>query len=200
MLTFDPIKHEYRDIDGRVVPSVTQILAPLNNFDAVHPDVLAAAQQFGTAVHRACELYDLGTLNIASLDPALLPYLDAWRRFKKDHSTVWHKVEYRLHHQAMGYAGTPDRLGEVEGDMAVVDIKTGTALMPSVGPQLAAYAHAYSRDARAIKRYAVRLHEGGYEVQWYTDPLDWTTFASLLTLRTFCARHNITPNYRSQQQ
>ena len=45
MLTFDPVKHEYRDGD-RVIPSVTQILAPLSDFSFVDADVLSAAQEF----------------------------------------------------------------------------------------------------------------------------------------------------------
>ena len=50
MLTFDAEKHEYR-WNGQLVPGVTSILEPLTDFSFVPPDVLRAAQDFGTAVH-----------------------------------------------------------------------------------------------------------------------------------------------------
>jgi hypothetical protein len=200
MLTFDPIKHEYRD-GTRVVPSVTQILAPLSNFDFVDPGVLRAAQNFGSAVHLACELWDLGTLNRDALDPALEPYLQGWVTFCREHACDWTGtgagIELRVHNQAMGYAGTLDRVGQVDSELAMVDIKSGSRLFPSTGPQTAAYAHAHMPAiARSIKRYAVRLFPGGYELKHYADPLDWPTFCSLLTLGDFCNRHRITLNFK----
>lgn len=194
-LTFDADKHEYR-FAGKVIPSVTQILAPLSNFGAVHPDVLAAAQQFGTAVHLACELDDLGQLDLAALDPALVPYLEGWRAFCADYAVKWDAIESRIFHAPMGYAGTLDRAGLVKGKQAIVDIKSGATLMPSVGPQLAAYAQAYSPIGRAMDRYAVRLFPNGYEVKQYFSPTDWPVFASLITLRSFCASQRITLNFK----
>ncbi len=198
MLTFDPVKHEYRDGD-RVIPSVTQILAPLSDFSFVDADVLSAAQEFGTAVHRACELYDLQQLDIDALDPELRPYLDGWIKFCHDHSCQWVAIEKRVYCETMGYAGTLDRVGFVGLDSAVVDIKSGSAMFPSVGPQLAAYAHAYSAIARSMKRYAVRLFPGSYELKQYTSPTDLSVFMSLITLRSFCERHSITLNFKEKQ-
>lgn len=196
MLTFDPVKHEYRD-GARVIPSVTQILQPLSNFDFVDPDVLAAAQAFGTAVHMACELDDNGTLDEAALDPELLPYLQGWRKFVAEHNCRWEAIELRVYHQDMGYAGTLDRVGYVDGDRGLLDIKSGTRLFPSTGPQTAAYAQAYAPlSARSFKRFAVRLFPDGYELKQYSSPTDWATFASLITLQTFCKHHSITLNFK----
>lgn len=196
MLTFDPVKHEYRD-GRRLIPSVTKILEPLSNFDFVAPDVLSAAQAFGTAVHAACELWDLGTLDRDALDPALEPYLQGWINFCTDHDCKWHAIEQRVYNEQMGYAGTLDRAGDVDGFQSIVDIKSGSTLFPSTGPQTAAYAQAYLPIAHSrLKRFAVRLYQNGYELKAYTDPRDWPTFASLLTLRSFCQRHSITPNFK----
>lgn len=198
MLTFDAAKHEYRD-GGKVIPSVTQILQPLSNFDFVDPDVLAAAQDFGTAVHLACELDDNGTLDESALDPELLPYLLGWRKFMTEHHCKWEATELKVYHHAMGYAGTLDRVGLVDGDRSMVDIKSGTRLFPSTGPQTAAYAQAYAPlSARSFKRYAVRLFPNGYELKQYTSPTDWATFASLITLQTFCSQHAITLNFKER--
>lgn len=193
-LTFDADTHTYR-FDGVVVPGVTTILKPLTDFSAVPPHVLDAASAFGTAVHLACELDDVGTLDEDQLDPALAPYLDAWRKFSAEHAVQWDQIEQRVYHPTMRYAGTLDRFGRVDGDLTVVDIKSSVQLYPSVGPQLAAYANALMHPY--AKRMAVQLKaDGTYVAKPYTDPSDWPMFASLLTVRTWCARHSITPNFK----
>jgi hypothetical protein len=195
MLTFDAATHTYR-YGGQVVPSVTQILAPLSDFRFVAPEVLDAARDFGTAVHLACELSDRGQLDEDALDPALLPYLQQWRRFCREHMCEWLHIEKPVYHPTMRYAGTLDRAGLVDGDRCVLDIKSGSALYPSVGPQLAAYARALNPvEGQALRRYGLRLHPDGYELKAYTSPGDWPVFASLVTLRGFCAEHRITPHF-----
>lgn len=194
--TFDEASHTYH-FGGQVVPGVTSILKPLTNYDSVPASVLDAASQFGKAVHRACELDDLGTLDEASLDPALAPYLAAWRKFSAEHSVQWDVIETPMYHQVMRYAGTADRIGKVRGLSAVVDIKTTYELMPTNGPQLAAYARLHDPAlGNLIDRIGVQLKgDGTYVAKTYKDPTDWPVFASLLTLRTWCKQHNITPNF-----
>ncbi|MDB5975199.1 MAG: hypothetical protein JWR07_1959 [Nevskia sp.] len=195
-LTFDELSHTYT-FEGRTVPSVTQLLAPLSNLQMVDPAVLRAAADFGTAVHKACELDDLGELDEESLDPALGPYLSAWRKFSAEHAVKWTLIEGRMHNQAMGYAGTVDRYGAVRGDDAVVDLKSSAILYPTVGPQLAAYAKAIPGTTLLTKRIGVLLKpDGNYQAKTYASPMDWAVFASLITLRTFCSTHAITPNFK----
>lgn len=197
MLTFDSESHTYR-YGGKVVPSVTQILRPMMDLDHVDADLLRRASAFGTAVHRACELDDLCQLDESALDPNLMPYLAGWRKFCREHGCGWEWIESPVYHPTMRYAGTLDRYGLVDGFRSVVDIKSGTALYPSVGPQLAAYAHAHAQVisqpamAGVYRRYAVRLYPDGYELKQYTDPTDWAAFASLVTLRQFCGKHRLT--------
>lgn len=193
-LTFDAATHTYR-YNGQVVPGVTTVLQPLSNFDAVPPQVLQAASDFGTAVHLACELDDLGELDIERLDESLVPYLKAWRKFSAEHNVGWEKIEHQVYHGTMRFAGTLDRFGLVNGRRTVVDIKSSVQLYPSVGPQLAAYANALTEPF--ADRMAVQLKaDGTYVAKTYTEPSDWPVFCSLLTLRTWCARHRITPNFK----
>lgn len=192
---FDARTHRYR-LGLRWVPSVTQILAPLCDFRGVPVPVLRAAAAFGTAVHRACELDDLGRLDEARLDAALAPYLHAWRSFCREHRARWRLVEAPLYHASMGYCGTVDRYGLLGDEEVVVDLKTTSRLYPSVGPQLAAYHNAIERCSPHTRRLAVRLQASGrYEVREYCSAQDWAVFASLLTLRTFCQQHGVTPNF-----
>lgn len=191
-LTFDDATHTYR-FDGQVVPGVTSILAPLTGYGSVPARVLEAAAEFGKAVHKTCELDDLGELYEAALDPALAPYLNAWRQFSADHSVEWEQIERPVYHSTLRYAGTPDRYGLVKGRFAVVDIKSTAELYPAVGPQLAAYANALCLPHS--ERIAVQLKaDGTYVAKTYGDPTDFAVFASLLTLRNWCKRYSITPN------
>lgn len=193
-LTFDEASHTYR-FNGNVVPGVTSILSPLTDFSRVPPHVLEAASNFGKAVHLACELDDLRTLDEHQLDPALVPYLEGWRKFSQDYAVEWESIEQPIYHSTMNYAGTPDRFGMVKGEFTVVDIKSTAQLYPSVGPQLSAYANAEGHPF--AKRLAVQLKaDGTYVAKPYTDPTDWPVFASLLTLRNWCARNSITPNFK----
>lgn len=195
-LTFDESLHEYR-FNGEVVPGVTTILKPLTNFDMVPPHVLQAASEFGTAVHKACELDDLGELDEEQLDPALRPYLSAWRKFSEEHSVKWVHIEKQVHNKTLGYAGTLDRYGHVDGMSTLLDIKSSIELYQSVGPQLAAYDKALGEPV--IHRIAVQLKaDGTYVAKTYTDPSDWPVFCSLLTLRNWCARYSITPNLQGK--
>lgn len=195
--TFDEESHTYR-YDGIVVPGVTSILKPLTSYDSVPAAVLDAASQFGKAVHRACELDDLGVLDESTLDDALLPYLMAWRKFSEDFSVQWEVIESPMYHMTMRYAGTADRIGKVRRLSAVVDIKTTYELMPTNGPQLAAYARLHDPAlGNLLDRMAVQLKaDGTYVAKAYKDPTDWPMFASLLTLRTWCKQHSITPNFK----
>lgn len=193
-LAFDEATHTYT-YRGKVVPSVTQILAPLSNLDMVPSITLAAASAFGTATHLACELDDLGELDEGSLDPGLKPVLHAWRKFSQEHGVRWIGIEQRVYHPTLRYAGTLDRCGWVDGEMAIVDIKTSTSLYPVMGLQLAAYAQAEMKPT--AKRYVVQLKtDGTYVLQPYTDPNDWPTFASLVTLRNWCVQHHVTPRFK----
>lgn len=196
MLTFDEANHRYT-WNGAPVPGVTSVLAPLTDLGMVDRDLLQRASEFGKAVHLACELDDRKQLDIDNLDPALVPYLEAWRQFSSDLSVQWTGIEQRVYHSKLRYAGTLDRKGLVNGRRAIVDIKTSTSLYASVGPQLAAYARADDEiNAATTQRIAVQLKgDGKYHAKEYTDATDWPVFASLLTLRTWCARHEITPRF-----
>jgi hypothetical protein len=195
-MTFDAESHTYR-FNGQLVPGVTTILKAITDFSAVPPQVLAAAADFGTAVHLACELDDLGQLDESTLDAALVPYLAAWRKFSADYAVQWQLIESPVYHPVLRYAGTLDRFGLVRGMNTVLDIKSSAQLYPSVGPQLAAYEKALPPEFTAVKRMAVQLKaDGTYHTQEYSDPTDWPLFCSLLTVRTWCARHSITPQLK----
>lgn len=194
-LTFDAETHVYR-FKGEVVPSVTGILKPLQDFSSVPVSVLEAASNFGTAVHLACELWDKNVLDEDLLDPALAPYLAGWKQFSADHAVEWEMIEEQVYHPGLRYAGTLDRYGMVSGDRTVLDIKSSAGLYPAVGPQLAAYKNAIPFCPVTAARMAVQLKaDGSYVAKKYTDRTDWPLFASLVTVRNWSLSHNVTPKY-----
>ena len=186
-ILFDEARHEYR-VGGRVVPSVTQVLSVITDFGGVSADVLARAAEFGTHVHQAVDLDSKGLLDEESLDPALAPYLAAWRTFLADAGATVLASEVRVYHPGQHYAGTLDALLRIRNKVAVVDVKTGV-VPRTVGPQLAAYETAYSASdehEHAIRRrLCVQLTGDGYRVHECKNPADWSVFQSCLNVWRF---------------
>ena len=192
-LTFDEEKHLYF-LNGVELPSVTRVLKPLSDFDRIDKDILKRAQDFGTAVHKTCELYDLDDLDEGNLDPALAPYLEGWKSFRRECSFLPMHIEERVYSEKHMFAGTLDRIGVMRGADALVDIKSGTSLYPSVGPQLAGYEIAARAlgliGKKPIVRYAVQLMKNGrYKLESYTSQSDSTVFLACLTLHQFRSQH-----------
>lgn len=179
-LSFEKETHTYR-IGGQVWPSVTQVLDPLQQLDGIPADVLAAAAAFGTNVHAACHLDNLGELDEATLDTALLPYLTAWRKFQSDVGLVILASEKRVMHGGLRYAGTLDVVGLVRDARELIDIKSTAAIPRTAGPQTAAYAEALGEPR--IRRRVVQLRsDGTYRTERLTDRGDFNLFISALNL------------------
>jgi hypothetical protein len=199
-LTFNEERHEYR-WEGKVVPSVTQVLGGLYSFAGVPLDVLDAARERGGDVHLACQFYDEQDLDEDRLrceQPNVWNYLCGWKRFIRDCNATFGQIEQPVYHTAMRYAGTPDRMGArllYKGVMvndAQIDIKTSVDAHPCWGVQTMAYSHAVNIPNQ--RRFTVQLRDdpkGDYRLIEWPDPADWPVFVSLLTLRTFKERHKL---------
>jgi hypothetical protein len=124
-LTFDEEKHEYR-LDGRVIPSVTQVLKAAGMIDDQWFDEWS--RERGKAVHKATELDDRGELDESTIDPRIAGYLDAWRRFIFETGWKSNEIEKLVFSRFAWFAGTLDRIGRFPTDrgLSIVDIKTGT--------------------------------------------------------------------------
>lgn len=191
MITFDHIAHQYY-IDHTPVKSVTQILkgAGLCDYSMVPPDVLQRAADFGTAVHKATELYDKDDLDADTLDPALIPYLDAWMSFiKMAHWSTTH-CEQVVYSKKYLYAGTYDRKGFYNDKLTILDIKTGIrskATIKVAGIQLSGYEIAYNendgKNGKIKQRACVWLAgDGTFKLETYNDKADQARFLACLTI------------------
>lgn len=187
MLTFDESRHEYR-WHNRIVPSVTQTLAALNNFDDVPPAILERKRQIGTAVHAAIHLEMLGHLDHDSVDPQAQGYFDAWRRFRDENRFEPVLIEHRVTSDELGeryrYAGTLDEWGLLGAYPALIDWKTSLQVNThAVGSQLAGYLKALVRmnsvgAALSDRRFALKLSsDGKYKlVRFSALDDDWQRF------------------------
>jgi hypothetical protein len=189
-LEFDEASHIYR-VAGAVIPSVTQILRPLFDFRMIDPAVLQAKAEIGTAVHRAAELLDNDDLDEESDDgrAALEPiagYLDGYKKFKAEKRPMVIENETRLYHPLHKFAGTCDRVYQMDGERVIVDLKTTAAMSPAVGVQLAAYDELFRANGSTknrMKRFALQLKSNGtYKLYEFSEYGDWPTFLSLLTI------------------
>lgn len=192
-LEFDKEAHTYT-LGGVRVPSVTQVLAPLNDYSMVPPDVLERARVFGQHVHEACDLFNRDELDWSSLDVALVPYVEAWKKFIDDSGAVVIASECRVYHKTLGYAGSPDVVLAWGKRIALPDIKATAIVPPTVGPQTAAYAKAYQsmHGGREPARYCIHLREDGtYRSHPRTDPADWSLFVSALNCHKFREKHRV---------
>lgn len=194
-LTFESGSHSYF-LDGVKLPGVTTILKPLSSYDDIPASILAIAAARGTAVHLACELEDLGTLDYGSLDDEITGYLMGYQRFKEVMRPEFVNIECMGYHKDLLYAGTPDRELILHGKrgakkLAILDLKSCVTMQPTTGPQTAAYlaianSHRPDKKEHAIDRYGLKLtRDGSFELVPYTNPGDWHDFLSCLRVLRF---------------
>ena len=109
--------HIYTDapVDGvgRVYPSVTTILKAEGFINTAYYDDWSRDR--GSMIHLATAYDDAGELDEENLDPVIFPYLEAWRKFRKESGFVPEQIEPPMMSTAYKYAGTPDRIGDLPG-------------------------------------------------------------------------------------
>src|SRR2546422_6535928 len=137
-LTFNAADHTYA-LDGEPLLSVSRVLELAGIHAPVFYDEATAnlAAQRGTALHRATELLELGTLDWATVDPIVLPFVRCYERFLREHLFRWDEREDMVYSIRHRYAGTYDRLGVLDGTRVLMDVKTAAKVEPWMGIQLA---------------------------------------------------------------
>lgn len=191
-VVFDADTHTYW-LGGRRIPNVTTVIDAFAQQYAGIPEwILAPARERGTAVHKATEYDDLGTLDEDALDDSLRPYLDAWRRFRREAGFAPELTEERVFSSRYFYAGMLDRVGRMRywrrPDRILLDIKSGSALRTTTGMQTAAYAEAL--PGKPLPRFGVELHDDGtYRLEQFTDTNDLPDYLAALRLWNWRQKH-----------
>lgn len=105
-VTFDVEQHKYYH-GGEEIPGVSTILRETKrqqSYDGFNPFYA----QKGSYIHRAIELEVAGKLDEATVDERVLPYLKAFRAFRKDYKPIIYATEQIVYHPVHRYAGTYD--------------------------------------------------------------------------------------------
>lgn len=205
-LIFHPEDHRYT-FNGQDVPGVTTALKVVSSADYafVDPDVLAAKAALGTAVHSMIELDCARELDTEDLDPMLQPFFDAWRDFVRQSGFTVLLSESKVHSPRYDYAGQLDLFGELNGIKAMIDAKCVAMVMPSTGPQTAAYLQAL-RESRPdllppgtpCRRYALQLRPFDSHGNRMTTPWKLHPFTQdAQDLRLFLACLTVTHHLRN---
>lgn len=219
--SFDADTHTYRDHDGTVVPSVTQVLAAVwpAQYAGIREEVLQRKSALGTAVHLACHMLDTpdeGMLDWSKVHPEARPYIEAYQRFKSEqHFRV---AESELQGIAtvrgMRYGYQIDKRGFMGKWATILDLKCAVDEKPLWRLQLAGYelAEAPMSSLRNLFKRAegdgedkkgerlmsgwwrcalVLRKDGGYRLYQYRDPRDKDMFLCALACVWWGKNHGI---------
>ena len=156
-LEFDEVDHIYR-LDGRVLPSVTEILKDVGAIDTQW--YTEGDRHRGSLVHRAALYLMEGDLDWSELDESIAGYVRSLDRFLAENRVEVLFAEKIVH--GPNHAGRLDIVCKLSGRLALIDEKTGN-VEPACKLQTAGYAQAleYSEGIRAERRYGLKLHADG---------------------------------------
>lgn len=152
----------YQDSEGHTVPSVTTILQAypkdahfytwLKQVGESADDIRDEAGRRGSIVHNLTERYDAGEEISLINDYGTLDFkLSEWAMFERyidfrnHHDIEIIHSEFNIIDKGLGYAGTIDRVININGRNVLVDIKTSNAVHEFYWLQLAAYYNLLSK-------------------------------------------------------
>ncbi len=192
-LAFIDEKHEY-SVNGFIVPSTTEVMKPLSDrtYRTVDDSVLSKAAARGTKIHEAMENYML--YGIEDIDKEHQGYLDGFKRwvdFRKPQPVA---TEYRMYHKTLRYAGTLDLLADIGGELALVDYKSTSVLLPMLTRvQTESYKKGVESWGVCIQRKLVVQvkKDGSYKEEMHElhDAEAWRVFCSLLEVSNYIKKH-----------
>jgi hypothetical protein len=183
-------------LDGRELFGVTRVLELTGISDFSAPHFTAFVRDRGAHVAAAIHFDNQGDLDLETLDPQLVPYVEAHRAFLRESGAVVEHTEQMVCDEAYGYAGTLDEILLIQRDgrtkRTLIDIKLG--LYDSVEIQLAAYARAardlYAQPVILERRALILKPDGDYTL---TPPFvgltDEQTFLSALRVCAWRKSH-----------
>ena len=184
-LKFIEKEHKYL-LNNRELPSVTQIISFITNtkYDTIPDSVLEQAQDKGTTIHFAAEVYN--KTGYIGIDKEYEGFLNAYVKWINDYKIDRHKIqsELKTYNKTLNYAGTIDIVYDKK---TIIDIKTTAELdLKSVAVQTSAYRIAVNQEKGYDVKdcYVLRLKkDGSYEYVKLQDKFN--IFLSCLTLYNY---------------
>lgn len=159
-LEYDDFSHTYL-VDGIIVPSVTQLLNKKfgHKYDSVSGPTLKAAADRGTMIHKAIEDYCRCGARSDCSELSDFIFLQEYYGF----GVMENELPIIVEIAGQVYAGRLDLILNIDGDLAVADIKTTSVLDKEyLGHQLNLYRlgaiQSYGFDIQ--KLYGIHLKNG----------------------------------------
>lgn len=175
--TFDPEKHEYR-YKGQIIPGATDIL---KSAGFQYPE---GNMEKGRAIHLATAYDDRGILKPESVTDEVFPFLESYRKFRRDTGFKPDRIEEPNVNPMLMFAATLDREGTMPGQDRRILLELKKFFPPFfTALQLSLQDLTLPKLAVPRDRIAVELKEtGGYAIHRYTNPGDKNMAISLVGL------------------
>jgi ATP-dependent exoDNAse (exonuclease V) beta subunit len=168
-LTFEGGKKHQYALNGRPIPSVTQVIR------RVLGDKEYGGTQWhmdrGTAAHELYALLATGAdLSLYDYDQRLQPNVDAWRDWAARERPESMVPEWRMASAKLGYAGTIDLVCMLGGGVCVLDYKATATKRDAI--QLAAYLRLLKEckpEFRVKSICSLQINENGWRYGQYLE-------------------------------
>jgi len=178
VIRFDADRHAYT-VDGVPVPSVTQIIGMLfpKMYEGIPADVLEKAADYGNRMHEWVETYALTGKRKRQSELMKLSTKQV------EHLFLERDIKIHICEQIVStgsYCGMYDMFGVVDGETALIDIKTTSELHTEyLEWQLGMYSYALGGQVEAC--YCLWIPKGGLvqlvQIEPKTsDEIDWLVF------------------------
>lgn len=164
------------------------------DFEKIHKEswnaskkITKAAADIGSNVHSYAEAHFKGLPVPKLLTEEAKRGVVAFHKWLDAHKVNVKASERMVYSKAYHYAGTCDFVAEIDGELAVGDIKTSSGIYPEMRMQTAAYQHAIEEE-KGIKfgvRWIVRFDKktGEFEAKPFREfDLDFKGFLAALEL------------------
>jgi len=139
----------------------------LDRARSAHTAIKDEAADIGKTVHRYAEAVLTGTPMAMPDDPASHAAIQAFQSWLSGQNVVPMALERRVLSQEMFYAGTCDFFGLINGELSVLDFKTGKAIYDDYWLQTEAYRLALEEETGKTisQRHIIRLDKttGAFE-------------------------------------
>jgi hypothetical protein len=185
LFEFDADTHQYF-VDGVQFSSVTEILRATGITPAI-PFASDMDRWYGSAIHKAVELYVKKELGWEDVDPRLMPAVEGFMDFEKLTGFKVTDSERKLYSSIGNVAGTVDLTGVFpDGKVGVVDLKSG-AVNGAVAIQTAGYAWLLSpwetfHNRPNFKRFGLSLQNGKPKLREFTEGSDYNVWMSAVSV------------------
>ena len=139
------------------------------------------AMSRGRLIHAACHLLAVGDADLAweARHPECMPYVDAYRKFLREHTFRLMECEKEYRSQALRFISHPDQIGLLDGKRpANLELKSGG--LPR-WVQLQTAGQVLAMGAPHMQRFALHLKaDGNYALHAHEDFRDLDRFRAMV--------------------